>query len=779
MSFNSLFANGERGFVYEPYDPTTLFQDSDGNTPVDSSGQPVGLVLDNSGNVLNGTQSVSSKRPTYTDTPSRLVLDGVDDEIVVVIPTGGFVGSLVVATDEGTASYGVDIPAGNYTIAGQYFAGNSINGVLLREGSVSESELTSVEQTFVNNGATASYVGVSDFTQFWRNRSDITQFPILDTSSGTIFYRTWRECSSLTSFPLLDVSNGTDFGTTWYECSSLTSFPTLNMPSGTSFNFTWSGCNSLTSFPLIDMPSGTSFSSTWQGCNSLTSFPLIDMSSGTSFSSTWRECSSLTSFPLLDVSNGTFFSSTWQGCSSLTSFPLIDMPSGTSFSSTWQGCSSLTSFPLIDMSSGTSFSSTWRECSSLTSFPLLDVSNGIFFANTWFGCDSLTSFPLLDVSSGTYFGGAWQRCSNLTSFPANFFDNCLGTNFSLAFSSTNLSQQSIDDILVSINTNNTSDGTFNQSGGSAPSATGEAAATDMRNRGWTVETTQPTPPQELTLIVATQNTDAGTVEVKPSPPILNLIVATQNTDTGTTTISESQRLNLIVATQNTVTQNIIVSPGPQQLSLIVATQKTDTETAYVGPTPQNLELVVATQNTDAGTIDATNVFRTPVQQLDLIAATQNTVTQKITASIVERPENTDIITIETSQAPDAKPVARSLVVTTGYQELIKVPNYNVPELIFGGSNTIKNGVGEVISPLVLCNTTNTTAIVDVETYRYVENTKYYFIKNLNIPAYETISIPLNGQFFKTGDMLQIKGYTEFAVHAILSFTLGQSEEDDV
>jgi len=164
------------------------------------------------------------------------------------------------------------------------------------------------------------------------------------------------------------------------------------------------------------------------------------------------------------------------------------------------------------------------------------------------------------------------------------------------------------------------------------------------------------------------------------------------------------------------------------------------------------------------------------QQLSLIAATQYSVTG---TTRVERPLNTDIITIVTSQAPDAKPVARSVVVTTFYQDLIRVPNYNVPELVFGGSNTIKSGVGEVMSPLILCNTTNTTAIIDVESYRYLENIKYYFIKNLPIPPYETISIPLNGEFFKTGDMLQIKGDLESGVHAIISFTLGQSEENDV
>jgi len=393
FSPSSLFSNGEQGVWYDPSDISTLFQDDAGSIAVTASGQPLGSILDKSINANHATQSIASRRLTYTDAPDRLVLDKVDDAIVIEIPTGGFVGSLVVATDEGTASYGVDIPAGNYTLGGQNFAGDSINGVLLREGSVSASDLAKVEQVFVANGSTASYVGATNFNSYWRDRTDITVFPLIDTSSGTSFFGTWRNCSSIEIFILIDTSSGTDFFATWL------------------------------------------------GCSSLTSFPLIDTSSGTDFSATWFSCSNLTSFPLIDTS------------------------SGTNFVQTWYGCSNLTSFPLIDVSSGTNFTFAWRDCSSLT------------------------SFPLLDVSSGTNFFAAWRGCSSLTSFPANFFDNCQATNFSRAFEGTNLSQESIDGILTSINSNGTSNGTFDQSGDSAPSSIGEAAITDLRNRGWTITVT--------------------------------------------------------------------------------------------------------------------------------------------------------------------------------------------------------------------------------------------------------------------------------------------------
>lgn len=144
-----------------------------------------------------------------------------------------------------------------------------------------------------------------------------------------------------------------------------------------------------------------------------------------------------------------------------------------------------------------------------------------------------------------------------------------------------------------------------------------------------------------------------------------------------------------------------------------------------------------------------------------------------------------ITTITTSQAPDAKPVAVNKVVSTNWQVLIDVPQYEVPELVFGGSTTVEPGVGEVISPLVLCNTTANTVNVDVRTHRendsngnYI-NQEFYILRNLPLPAYETTAIPLNGQFLKTGDTLEIIADTDLAVHCTLSFTLGQSEEDDV
>jgi hypothetical protein len=311
------------------------------------------------------------------------------------VPTGGWDGTMVLATDDGTASYGISIPAGAYELGGEYFPGDAIVGALFRDGALTASEKSDAESYFVGNGAEVDYSEVTSFSEYWRDRSEIIEFPLIDTSSGTNFIYAWLSCTSLTSFPLIDTSSGTSFYQAWYYCTSL------------------------------------------------------------------------------------------------TSFPLIDTSSGINFSNAWNSCNSLTSFPLIDTSSGTSFNGAWNSCTSLTSFPLIDTSSGTDFSYAWFRCTSLTSFPLIDTSSSTSFYRAWLSCTSLTSFPANAFDNIKGGDFTLAFTNTNLSEASIDGILVSLVTSGIAAGTrlFDQSGGSAPSSTGEAAIDTLRSRGWTVTVT--------------------------------------------------------------------------------------------------------------------------------------------------------------------------------------------------------------------------------------------------------------------------------------------------
>jgi len=337
-----LFIDKEKGFWADPSDTSTLFQNSDGTIPVTADGDPIGLVIDKTGNNYNLTQTVSASRPELLG--GGIVFDKVDDALTLTVPEGGITGTLFLATTRGTASYGVSMPAGVWTLGSAFNPlGDVVSAVLV------DRELT------VDEKARLHVFGIG--------------------------------------------KGGTEFGVE------------------------------------------------------------------TTFQNAYREWTHLVDFPLIDTSNVTTFFHAWSGCSGLTSFPLLDSSNVTIFFHAWFGCS------------------------GLTSFPLLDSSNVTDFYAAWFGCSGLTSFPVLDVSSANRFQNTWTGCTSLILFPANFFDNCLATNFTNAFYGTNLSQASIDGILVSINSNSTSNGSFNQSGGSAPSIVGQAAIDSMRARGWTITVT--------------------------------------------------------------------------------------------------------------------------------------------------------------------------------------------------------------------------------------------------------------------------------------------------
>lgn len=144
-----------------------------------------------------------------------------------------------------------------------------------------------------------------------------------------------------------------------------------------------------------------------------------------------------------------------------------------------------------------------------------------------------------------------------------------------------------------------------------------------------------------------------------------------------------------------------------------------------------------------------------------------------------------ITTISTTQSPDAKPVAKSIELSTSFSNIIEVPNFSIPELVFGGTTITAPGVAEVISPLLLSNKTANTVYVDIEIFRLYDyssdpeatsNTAFALATNLPIPGYDVLPFPLNGQFFYNGDLLKLKASENSSINATLSFTLGQAEE---
>jgi hypothetical protein len=589
------FLSANTGIWYDPQDLTTLFQDAQGTLPVymPGTGQvdpPVGLMLDKSGGGYHASQNTTTARPTLSGrynlltatetlatqsvtteaTDYTLSFSGEGTVTLSGTATGTYsAGTHTITCTKGTLTCTVDgsvteadlrvkrdgsslpayqavVDADNYDTEGfpLFLKRDKVDDDLI----VKAPAITGAWAHGTIDGPVIGTVAIPDGeyhpfgTELTYGLPDCTQWIAIDgtlsASEQAVFERyVYSKSRQLTNVPQFGGVSDISF---WFRArADITSIDSEDWDTSnvTVFQDAWIGCSGLTSFPALDTSNGTNFIGAWYGCTGLTSFPVLDTNNGTNFTHAWYGCSGLTSFPLLDVSSGTSFQSAWSRCSGLTSFPELDTSSGTNFTSAWHGCSGLTSFPALDVSSGTNFNSTWRRCSGLTSFPELDTSSGTNFSSTWFGCSGLTSFPALDVSNGTDFTSAWRNCSGLTSFPANFFDNCLATGFTDAFISTNLSQESIDGILVSINSNATSNGTFDQSGGSAPSAAGEAAITAMRSRGWTVNVTGGFA-GDLVFSFGLDNVDSFSFDLQTktdtAPVLIDWGDGTQSTHAGTT-----------------------------------------------------------------------------------------------------------------------------------------------------------------------------------------------------------------------------------------------------
>jgi len=345
------------------------------------------------------------------------------------------------------------------------------------------SALTSVAQVFANSDIKG-----------WKDASGtLTNQPFTDSSQVTNWVNAFAN-NGITSLSV-DTQSATNLQGA-FAGNSWTTSPFFNAPNCTNFQFIFSNCKQMTAMnPSIansTYSNGIDFTSSWQDCSALTSFPLIDTSSGTNFDQTFRDCTSLTSFPLIDTSSAVVLRYCWSGCSDLASFPLIETSNVTDLTGSWRFCSSLTSFPLIITSKVTNFSSCWWGC-SITSFPLIDTSQGETFDYAWNGND-FTSFPALNFSKGKNFGTCWNSSANLADFPATMFDTTGTLNssaFGSAWSGCALTAQSIENILVSLDTNGQSNIELGINGGTnAAKSTWTTAAntayTNLIDKGWTI-----------------------------------------------------------------------------------------------------------------------------------------------------------------------------------------------------------------------------------------------------------------------------------------------------
>jgi hypothetical protein len=135
--------------------------------------------------------------------------------------------------------------------------------------------------------------------------------------------------------------------------------------------------------------------------------------------------------------------------------------------------------------------------------------------------------------------------------------------------------------------------------------------------------------------------------------------------------------------------------------------------------------------------------------------------------------------IDSSQAPDAKPIGKSTTLSTLWQSIIEVPSYRVPEESFGGGTVVVPGVAEIISPLVVTNKVSGTVNFSIRVWR--ESTQSYFtvVNQLPVAQNDAVFFPLNGQFIYTGDILEMSASANSSLDIMISYTIGQAEQDDV
>lgn len=94
-----LFTAGEQGVWYDPSDLSTLFQDASMTIPVTANGDPIGAMIDKSGNGNHAIQPVAAARPTYyTDGVLHWInYDGVDDWLITpYIPSSNWTSIIAV-----------------------------------------------------------------------------------------------------------------------------------------------------------------------------------------------------------------------------------------------------------------------------------------------------------------------------------------------------------------------------------------------------------------------------------------------------------------------------------------------------------------------------------------------------------------------------------------------------------------------------------------------------------------------------------------------------------
>ena len=201
---------------------------------------------------------------------------------------------------------------------------------------------------------------------------------------------------------------------------------------------------------------------------------------------------------------GTNLTSALYGASNMTTFTCeFSLTSSvTEISVMFNGATELTTLPLLDLSSVTTGRYFLFNCSGITSLPAFNLSSANNLQGFAQNATSLASLPAFTFTNTlSRIDQGFKGCSSLADVPANLFDNCSGLSgvaFNDTFSNCALTAQSIENILVSLDTNGATGITLGIDGGtnahtSTWSAAANAAWLSLDAKGWNITQNGPDP----------------------------------------------------------------------------------------------------------------------------------------------------------------------------------------------------------------------------------------------------------------------------------------------
>lgn len=235
----------------------------------------------------------------------------------------------------------------------------------------------------------------------YKTNTDMKYLPMFDTRGVTDFTNYFYQFSNIVAIPLLDTSSAGSMYAMFDTCTSLENIPLLNTSSVTNMRYMFSGCRSLKSIPPLDTGSATNMYSMFNGCSSLETIPALDTSSVTSMHAMFSGCRSLKTIPTLDTGSVTDMYSMFDNCSSLETIPALDTGSVTDFSYMFQNCTSLIEVNGIDFSSVTTSPSGFLYGTNVgTTITKFKVNGRINFSWTdSYGLSRLTNIDFDSIKS--------------------------------------------------------------------------------------------------------------------------------------------------------------------------------------------------------------------------------------------------------------------------------------------------------------------------------------------------------------------------------------------